>query len=576
MARGLLLLACVYFCECFSYGQGIRIVDEQGVPVERFQAMYHTAEHGYGQWEHGNGGSWSLASYVTRRTPVLDVLVRAEGYASAFRRFKGQSREDLLQSNATVRIAKGRQVVVRLNLPEGLRVPDDFLPEIYFSAFAWRVRAMWQPANRRSVQSDFNQLNVRNHEAGAFSFRLADDVTEFYIAFQHPGWLRFYEVGPLTNVDVVDGTLSLDVPKPAGLEVRFDTGRVEEELLPFSDVYCEVMWQPPGAGKSVYLVTDHNQRLEDDALRITDLAPGTYIVLLRTEPEGESARPVADTEINPGRFFARREVELMAGGTAQAVISFVPFDADAHKGAGNARVTVLLSNGDPAAGKPLKIRWGGGHYGQHVIVDQPVPKDGIVHLRGVSLRASDAPFGPYSISVGDETLGFFRLKQTKEVQDFEFRIVPKVGDVAPELAFLDVRTKERRRLTDFRGKIVLIEFWATWCGPCQPAMGKLKELFTLHQADWKDQVSIVPLSIDESIVRVEKHIASRGWGGMPQYWAEREEGQYFTNAQLAYAVYGVPAAVLIDASGTIAWRGHPIQADDGKDLAARIKSLQAK
>jgi thiol-disulfide isomerase/thioredoxin len=64
--------------------------------------------------------------------------------------------------------------------------------------------------------------------------------------------------------------------------------------------------------------------------------------------------------------------------------------------------------------------------------------------------------------------------------------VTNVGDLRPDLALFDLDGKERR-LSEFHGKRVLINFWASWCGPC------LKEMPALAEAQQKfgDQGAIV-------------------------------------------------------------------------------------
>jgi len=104
-------------------------------------------------------------------------------------------------------------------------------------------------------------------------------------------------------------------------------------------------------------------------------------------------------------------------------------------------------------------------------------------------------------------------------------------------------------------------------------MSKLQELFEAHKAAWKDRVEIVPLSTDKTLAPVTKHLAARGWDTMPQYWAAREKGEYFSDAVQIYVVHAIPHAILIDSDGKIAWRGHPMFAKDGEDLSTRISSL---
>jgi peroxiredoxin len=71
--------------------------------------------------------------------------------------------------------------------------------------------------------------------------------------------------------------------------------------------------------------------------------------------------------------------------------------------------------------------------------------------------------------------------------------VANVGDLRPDLALPDLSGKERR-LSEFRGKRVLINFWASWCGPCLAEMPALEAA----QRKFGDQGAIVlGIAMDE-------------------------------------------------------------------------------
>jgi thiol-disulfide isomerase/thioredoxin len=137
-----------------------------------------------------------------------------------------------------------------------------------------------------------------------------------------------------------------------------------------------------------------------------------------------------------------------------------------------------------------------------------------------------------------------------------------VGDPAPPLDIQYVVLGKATR--DFTpGTVYVVEFWATWCGPCRQSIPHLSALQEQHG----DNVKIIGIS-DESPDKVRSFINLRD--GQHTYWRNRityclgtdPDGSTWTHYFKAAGLSGIPSAFIVGPTGVIEWIGHPLAMDE--------------
>ena len=115
-----------------------------------------------------------------------------------------------------------------------------------------------------------------------------------------------------------------------------------------------------------------------------------------------------------------------------------------------------------------------------------------------------------------------------------------IGHPALDFQVTDLKGEEFS-LQQYRGQVVLLDFWATWCPPCIAEIPNLKQTYEKYK-DQKFQV--IGISLDRSMEPLETYIKKKNLGWV-HYW---DKSRKVNNM---YQVRGIPATFLIDGAGVI-------------------------
>ena len=148
-----------------------------------------------------------------------------------------------------------------------------------------------------------------------------------------------------------------------------------------------------------------------------------------------------------------------------------------------------------------------------------------------------------------------------------------VGASVPDFAFTDFNGKSRK-FSEFRGKYVLLDFWATWCSPCLADMPRLRQLYDKYQARGFDILGLDSETLGQDTDETDQQTqeqAKKVAAAKGAVWTHATAATAVPVANKVFKVQILPTKILIDREGkVVAW------VKEKDDLDAMLAKLLAK
>lgn len=155
-----------------------------------------------------------------------------------------------------------------------------------------------------------------------------------------------------------------------------------------------------------------------------------------------------------------------------------------------------------------------------------------------------------------EAFSKFADALSKRKEEKLARLAPRLAGMGRQMTLVGNEMDLKGKLLDgtdfdwskYKGKVVLVDFWATWCGPC---VAELPNVLEQHRRYKALGFEVVGISLDNDLEKVETFVADRGipWKNL---FGDAPDTRGFNHPMAVhYGISGIPTAILVDQEGKV-------------------------
>jgi thiol-disulfide isomerase/thioredoxin len=210
-------------------------------------------------------------------------------------------------------------------------------------------------------------------------------------------------------------------------------------------------------------------------------------------------------------------------------------------------------------------------------VQMDVDADGTIDSSPGSLESDSATDGDAVFHIGERyvsvesvDLDAGKMVLRSRLPADYLRLSLAAGSALPDFSFVDLEGKPHK-LSDWRGRYLLLDFWSTWCVPCIAEFPTLKKAFEEYRPRGFDVVGVLYVETDEKARKFLEEPANR----LP--WIHATAASTEEMAVKRLRIRSIPALILLDPEGKVVSAGHEGQPPlSGEELMETLAKLLPK